>query len=112
MAGLRLSAVFSSPTITEYLAKWNGINSVTGFSIKFMDYCIRNYPIIEQMHEDIKESRTWLYENLQELFGQWKVYNSQGNFLLVDTKSKSNLTAIVNYLKDNKIVVKNLSNTE
>lgn len=112
MAGLRLAAVFSTPEITEYLSKWNGINSVTGFSIKFMDYCIRNYSIIQQMHRDIKESRTWLYEWIQKLFSQWKVYNSQGNFLLIDTKSKSNLSEIVNYLNAHKIIVKNFSDTE
>lgn len=112
MAGLRLAAVFSTPEITEYLSKWNGINSVTGFSIKFMDYCIRNYPIIQQMHRDIKESRTWLYDQIQNFFCQWKVYNSQGNFLLIDTKSDSNLKAIVNYLNAHKIVVKSLSGTD
>ena len=107
LAGLRLGFLVGNNKVIEQLNKIRlpyNINSLTQLTAKF---ALNNHALFDQQTKQICRDRSIVLEQLNKL-PQLKTYPSSANFILFKTAEKQ-ATAIFNALKEQGILIKNLS---
>jgi len=110
LAGLRLGFIAGNTDIIEQLNKIRlpyNINSLTQLTAEF---ALKNQNLFEQQTQQICRDRTLVSKQLNEL-PDITAYPSSANFILFKTK-KDQATLIFEHLKNEGILIKNLSPQE
>lgn len=108
LAGLRIAAIFSSPTIIEYINKWNVANDISGFTLEIFKKYLDNHSFISQIQNEIITCRDWIISEIQSNYKNINTNNSKANFVLLDLENLEKATEFEEYLKKHHIIIRNL----
>ncbi|MDZ4481527.1 aminotransferase class I/II-fold pyridoxal phosphate-dependent enzyme [Bacillus cereus] len=109
LAGLRIAAIFSSFELINYIAKWNSPNSISGFTLEFLRLYLKQPEFLLNIQQDIKQSRSWVKEEILKKLNFIHINESKANFILLNLGSVDESILFTNYLSKNNIIVRNLS---
>lgn len=112
LAGMRISAIFSSSEIISYISNWNPVNPITGVTLEIFKFYLNHLPFIKSIQNDIKENRQFISKYLPIIFDVNKIVRSKGNFILISLGDSDKANFLTNYLSDNNIIVRNLNHIE
>ncbi len=106
IAGLRFSCVFSSAEIIGYLRKTGVENAVSGISLAYFNFLLKNNNTINEILEDIDSIKQDMVAFLRGNFTSWNIYNTSTHFLTVDIHDKTTAKKITKFFDAHKIAIK------
>lgn len=105
LAGIRLGYLIGSKKNINYVSKIRGGYESNTLSLEIASFFIDNYKIIKNQIKRIKEGFFYLKKNLKKEKIDF-IGGTHGNYIFIDFKNKKKASFIVNFLKNNKIIVR------
>lgn len=108
LAGGRLCFIASSQFLTQYIARWQTQNAVSGITMWIARYLLEHESELHQARLDIINTRDWFAGHVVKLFPSWQIHPSQANFVNFDTGDPHTAAAVVLELRKHHVLIKNL----
>lgn len=105
LPGIRLGFIVGQKKIIEYISKCRSLVETNGFSFEIAKWALKNKSIFKDHVKSVKEGYKFLKDNLQKMsisYHGGKITNA----IILDLKSKKNSLSLKNFLRKNKIYIR------